>query len=74
MGTISKWAGRLTPAAQPSSPRGSPLVWLHEVLAGCIERAAQRHHLANLDEHSLRDLGLTRSDVVREVDKPFWRR
>jgi len=37
------------------------------------ERANQRHALAALEEPMLRDIGLTRSDVWREVSKPFWR-
>ena len=36
------------------------------------ERAIQRHSLAMLDDHGLRDIGLTRADVVREISKPFW--
>jgi len=74
MGTILKSITRSPAGAQRPSPRGSPLVWLHEALAGWMERSAQRHHLASLDDHALRDLGLTPGDVVREVDKPFWRR
>jgi uncharacterized protein YjiS (DUF1127 family) len=37
------------------------------------DRAAQRAHLAALDDHALRDVGLSRADVQMEVDKPFWR-
>ncbi|MDH3474578.1 MAG: DUF1127 domain-containing protein [Rhodospirillales bacterium] len=37
------------------------------------DRASQRYALAVLDDHQLRDIGLTRSDVARESAKPFWR-
>jgi uncharacterized protein YjiS (DUF1127 family) len=37
------------------------------------ERARQRHMLGTFDERQLRDVGLTRADVVRESEKPFWR-
>ncbi len=37
------------------------------------ERATQRAHLATLDDHMLRDLGLSRADVEREAAVPFWR-
>ena len=37
------------------------------------DRARQRHQLASLESHILKDLGLSRADVVRESDKPFWR-
>jgi len=37
------------------------------------ERSRQRQHLATLDARMLGDMGLSRSDVVSEVAKPFWR-
>ena len=37
------------------------------------ERAAGRRVLANLDDHLLRDIGLTRETVLRDRMKPFWR-
>jgi uncharacterized protein YjiS (DUF1127 family) len=37
------------------------------------ERARQRHAMATMDEHALKDIGLSRSDVVAESTKPFWR-
>lgn len=36
-------------------------------------RAHQRHHLAGLSDHLLKDIGLNRVDVLREASKPFWR-
>jgi uncharacterized protein YjiS (DUF1127 family) len=36
------------------------------------ERSRQRHHLADLDDHLLRDIGLSRADVELEYHKPFW--
>ena len=36
------------------------------------ERARQRRRLAELDDRMLRDIGLSRADVGREVEKPFW--
>ena len=44
----------------------------HAVLA-LSERRRQRHTLAALDDHLLRDIGLTRSAIRKEVSKPFWR-
>ena len=35
-------------------------------------RARTRRELAWLDEKSLRDLGLSRCDAIREANKPFW--
>jgi uncharacterized protein YjiS (DUF1127 family) len=36
------------------------------------ERGRQRRQLAELNDHMLRDIGLTRADAWAEVDKPFW--
>jgi uncharacterized protein YjiS (DUF1127 family) len=38
-----------------------------------IERMRQRKALAGLDDHILRDIGVTRVEVARECGKPFWR-
>lgn len=38
-----------------------------------FRNARQRRDLAQLSEHSLRDIGLTRADVTHETGKPFWR-
>jgi uncharacterized protein YjiS (DUF1127 family) len=43
----------------------APFVW--------AERAAERRHLADLDEHLLKDIGLNRADVETISTKPFWR-
>ncbi len=32
----------------------------------------QRAHLAELDDHILRDIGLTRDDALREAQRPVW--
>jgi uncharacterized protein YjiS (DUF1127 family) len=37
------------------------------------ERARQRHHLGEMDDHLLRDIGLSRADLEHESSKPFWR-
>lgn len=44
---------------------------LREVL-GMIERHRQRRSLAALDDHLLRDVGLSRTEARREADKAFW--
>lgn len=37
------------------------------------ERARQRHQLASLDTHALKDVGLDPAAAAREAEKPFWR-
>lgn len=32
----------------------------------------QRAHLARLDDHSLRDIGLSRADALAEAARPVW--
>ncbi len=46
---------------------------LIEVLLQWQDRAIQRRHLGQLNERMLRDIGLDRADVSREIDTPFWR-
>ncbi len=36
-------------------------------------RAGERRALATMNDHELRDIGITRADVWAETDKPFWR-
>jgi uncharacterized protein YjiS (DUF1127 family) len=46
---------------------GAPLGWL--------ERRWRRQSLSDLIDNprTLNDIGLTRDDVLREINKPFWR-
>jgi uncharacterized protein YjiS (DUF1127 family) len=46
---------------------------LNETLHVWRERGRQRRELAKWTERDLHDIGLSRSDVVRETEKPFWR-
>jgi uncharacterized protein YjiS (DUF1127 family) len=36
------------------------------------QRARSRRELAGLDDRELWDMGLTRMDAGKEIDKPFW--
>jgi uncharacterized protein YjiS (DUF1127 family) len=37
------------------------------------ERQRQRRELAQWTDRDLHDVGLSRSDIVYEAEKPFWR-
>jgi len=37
------------------------------------QRARDRALLARFDGRMLRDIGLTPADVMREINRPFWR-
>lgn len=57
---------------------GSPRLrdWLTravQLVQAWQERARQRRHLSELSDTMLKDLGLTRADVMIESSKPFWR-
>lgn len=43
------------------------------LLATWIERLRQRRALAELTDHQLRDIGVTRVEAARECEKPFWK-
>ena len=45
----------------------------YEQVLSWLERVRQRRHLAQLSDHMLKDIGLTRVDVEAELSKPFWR-
>ncbi len=38
-----------------------------------LQRGRARHELAVMSERSLQDIGICRSDIANEIDKPFWR-
>ena len=38
-----------------------------------MDRSRQRKHLATLDDRLLKDIGYSRSQVQKEISKPFWK-
>ena len=46
---------------------------LSETLHTWRERVRQRRELAQWTDRDLHDVGLSRSDIVYEAEKPFWR-
>lgn len=57
----------------PIVPRTSLVRRLAEALTGAVERRHDRTLLARLDDHLLRDIGLSPDDARTECAKPFWR-
>jgi uncharacterized protein YjiS (DUF1127 family) len=51
---------------------GAVLRWA-DTLVTWLERDGQRRALLKLDDRMLGDIGLSRADVEREAEKPFWR-
>lgn len=57
-------ACKTLPAWRPSQLLTLMLTWLR--------RARSRRELANLNDVQLRDVGLNRDIIKREIEKPFW--
>lgn len=59
----------------PRAPRRTFAAWnaLITTLLAWQQRASDRALLAEMTERELRDVGLARSDILIEADKPFWR-
>jgi uncharacterized protein YjiS (DUF1127 family) len=55
------------------TPLAGTYTAFNQILATWRQRARQRKELATLDARTLRDLGLSASDVNFEANKPFWR-
>jgi uncharacterized protein YjiS (DUF1127 family) len=62
------------PVARPAERiAGDRLVQAYEQVMSWLERVRQRRQLAQLSDHMLKDIGLSRADVEVELSKPFWR-
>lgn len=48
------------------------LLILWNMVQRAQRRQRQRRMLANMNEHQLKDIGLTRADALHEAQKPFW--
>jgi uncharacterized protein YjiS (DUF1127 family) len=46
---------------------------LNERLLLWINRHRQRNILREMDDHMLKDIGISRADALAESKKPFWR-
>jgi uncharacterized protein YjiS (DUF1127 family) len=60
----------------PLRPAALPRPLVRRIAAWLARRAARRRQridLAGLDDHQLRDIGLTRAMVSDEARKPGWR-
>jgi uncharacterized protein YjiS (DUF1127 family) len=66
------------PATATAAAAHRTRVWLRALaraadrLLTWQERARQRRQLEGLSDHMLRDIGLTRADVMAEATKRFW--
>lgn len=51
---------------------GDTLKNVQSTLFAWVQRHRSRKALAELNEHMLRDVGLTKEQVQAEIIKPFW--
>ncbi len=56
-----------------AKPQPGFLARVMEMLSLWHDRSVQRRALAGLSEYQLHDIGLSRSQVSYEIEKPFWR-
>jgi uncharacterized protein YjiS (DUF1127 family) len=52
---------------------GSILTQIAETLHVWRERVRRRRALAQWSDRDLHDVGISRSDIINEAEKPFWR-
>jgi uncharacterized protein YjiS (DUF1127 family) len=55
------------------APLAGTYTAFNQIFASWRRRARERRELASLDTRTLRDLGLSSSEIQFEVNKPFWR-
>ncbi|MDX8348131.1 MULTISPECIES: DUF1127 domain-containing protein [unclassified Cognatiyoonia] len=65
--TVTVTHTRATCATTTKTPRG-----LLARVVGMIAVRRQRNALKSLDDHLLRDIGLTRDEARIEAEKPLW--
>jgi len=52
---------------------GTLIVSATDTVLDWQDRVRQRRNLLEMDDHLLRDIGLSRADLEHEAAKPFWR-
>ena len=73
-------AGRAPWDVAPRTPRrsgggaGAQLTGLRTSFRMALRRWKTRQRIAGLDQHTLRDIGVTYAEAEREANKAFWQR
>jgi uncharacterized protein YjiS (DUF1127 family) len=70
MATISSLRAPNRPLSVASA--GRLAARLLDLVATWLQRSRERQQLQALDHHGLADLGLSRDQIAREVEKRFW--
>ncbi|WP_232823809.1 MULTISPECIES: DUF1127 domain-containing protein [Salinicola] len=69
--TFARW--KPTRCDSSVSPDMAPPIERRSYRLGPWQRWRTRQQLAQLDERQLKDIGLTRAQVDREIHQAFWR-
>lgn len=71
---------KTTPTALPSGWRARRRHPLRRAIWGVVNlmmiwqrRAEDREILRSMNDARLKDIGISRAEIAREADKPFWR-
>ena len=64
LGPWSELSGALTGRIRPVA----------EAVGIWVERKRTRRRLSHLSDHMLQDIGISRTDMTQEAEKPFWRK
>ncbi len=69
---IGRLAGFLSKPVRPILSLMAPAERAAALLQAWSRRASDRRQLQSLDDHTLRDIGLSRSDVEYAIRRRFW--
>ncbi len=69
---INNLGSRSTIRQSNTSYIGEGLVTLFNRIQDWSERRRARNHLYQMPDYILHDIGVSRSEVEREYEKPFW--
>ena len=72
MHTISKTPAGLNSGLSWYKELYSRLIKAADAFLIWYDRARERQALLSMDDHMLRDIGLSRADIWDEARKPFW--
>ncbi len=74
LGSISGLSGALSAAIEPVRSAVEAAIALHPLkrLDQMLSAARIRHDLRDLDDRMLKDIGVSRLDIEREIRRPFW--
>jgi len=70
MATISSLRTPNRPLAVASA--GRLAAQLFDLVARSMQRSRERQQLQTLDDRALADLGLSRDQIMHEIEKRFW--